>query len=774
PVIPVHVSPVATEPSRLVFFYEPSGDEATLLALQDSLIERGAYHVNVFPPSHIACMLPDKIDAGEAAAFAGAIAVEDRRIAALRTESAVPGVEFLRQCYDLAKRVADPEDEPFLELPAGAASPGNQSMIIEAAPEEMGAREPASDGPDGTEAEGAVVRRFYQNSEMLLGRIVVNIITPESSFWWNTENWTEERLSSAEQGATAALLSYQQQFPYASINFIVRWNMKVPTYYEPIQTEIDDHGDWINDVLRRINGKYYYPSEPPYVVVDKLNRDRLKYYNADWVFTVFICSAFRDADHAFLRELTTVSYGMFGGPYLVCPFPAGNYYFHPDESYRLAVYLQHEIGHIFWALDEDLYAKGDCHNRSGYLNLENKNKIDRIIMGGPANTCDFDIGPCAMQSTYGTVCEYTAAHMGFCDLDENAIPDVFDSPPVVEFAGGVAETVVVDTFTIRGKVISVPIPNQNYKQDSTYWINYSAPLKDAVININGFGNLYFLPEDERWDEVEEDLVIPLTDLPVGMTVVELKVRNSAGCESQQIVKRIFRAGLSYSLFTANAADNGVALTWYMVGDTFDAIFDLYRVDFNTHPPDTTLLATGLEPSGPPEERFLPFAYFDPDIEPMQTYGYFIRGTYELSIQGEPPKTFVTDSKLFKVTAPLPIDEGDMMSAFTPNPFSAETHFSLRVPQTFEKFSARSEGRGESGGSRAPGLIKEIPTSVKITAYDVMGRYVATVLKERYYGTTVTLAWNGTTDNNEPVPSGVYFLKIAVGQAIQTKQVTILR
>ncbi len=116
----------------------------------------------------------------------------------------------------------------------------------------------------------------------------------------------------------------------------------------------------------------------------------------------------------------------------------------------------------------------------------------------------------------------------------------------------------------------------------------------------------------------------------------------------------------------------------------------------------------------------------------------------------------------------------MISALTPNPFSTATHFSIRVPQTFQGTDSRTETRRESGASQAPGLIKEIPTSVQVTVYDVMGRYVATVLDEKYYGTTVTLAWDGTTDEGDPVPSGIYFLRMNVGSVTQTKKVTILR
>lgn len=772
PVIQINYSAPTGEPSRRVYFYEPSGDEARLLELRRQLIDEGAYQVNTFTPSHIVCMLPDRLSAHAIAGGHGALAVEDRQLEMQRSPSAIPKVDFYRECYALAKAVSSSDLKPFMDRPEEVLERQIRSEPFTLSPEEMAAAEAHENEAARSSGETTVIHRFYQNTEFMLGNIVVNLILPESNTYYDLEDWTDERISEAIKGAIAALLTFQENYPNAAMNLIIRTYAKVPTYYECIRTSIDAHDGWMNSVIRSIDPRYNY-YDPAYVVVHRFNQSVQNYYQSDWVFSMFIVSAEKALYHMF-REARQVAFAFFGGPYLACPFPAGDLYFHSDESFRLAAYLQREIGHVFWALDEDQYNKGDCHNRSGYLNYENGNKVDDVIMGVPVNECDIP-GLCVMESpswASGIICNYTAAHMGIIDADENGVPDIFDSPPVITFEGGFAETLVADTFTVRGKAMSIAIPNSNYKQDSTKWNDYACPLKDAVMNVNGFGNLYLLPEDKRWDSIEEDLVIPMTDLSVGLTTVEISVRNAAGFKSPPIVKNIFRAGLTFSLYSAQTTNDGIALSWYMIGETFKAQFDLYRICSEGGVCDTSMISSDLQPAGEPENQFLPYSFFDSDVEPARTYQYFIRGTYQLAIQGGAPQTFVTDSKVFKATAIIPIDEGSILSALYPNPFTASTNFSLRVPRSYQNSGVNSESSGP--GDTPRGISHEVPTQVKITVYDVAGRYLATVLDESFYGSVQTLAWDGTTDTNELVPSGIYFLKAVVGNRTEVRKIAILR
>lgn len=773
PVVQINYVAGDREHSRRVYFYEPSGDDSKLLQLRTQLIEAGAYNVNTFSPSYIVCMLPDRISASGMGA--GVVAIEEPQMRTTTGIGAAPELSFYRDCYKLAKRLASSDKKPFVETRVDALERQLRSDPVILSPEEMARQEKLPNDSRQSSTATATFRRFYQNAEFMLGNIVVNMILPESiSQYHNTEDWSSQRISDAIKGAIAALLTFQENCPEARMNFIIRSYKQAPTYYECIDYPFENRSGWVRSVIAGIHPEWFSYYDPDYVVVHNFNNAALDYYQADWVFSMFIVSAEHALYHMF-PDSRQIAFAYLGGPFLVCPFPAGDYYFDSDESRRLAAYLQREIAHIFWALDEGQIGRGDCTNRSGYLSYENGNKIDDVIAGFPVNTCDH-IESCLMLSPEwygGVICNYTAGHMGLVDADENGVPDVFDSSPTIQFeTGAAAETLVVDTFTIRGKAISVPIPNQNQKQDTTKWNDYACPLKDAVMNVNGFGNLLLLPEDGRWDSIEEDLVIPLTDLSVGLTSVAIQIRNTAGFKSAPIVKNIFRAGLTYALYNVEANNQGINLSWYMVGETFNARFDLYRICSHDGITDTTMIATNLEPSGEPEDQFLPYAYYDSDVEPTMTYEYFVRGSYELAIQGGEPRLFVTDSKLFKATAIIPIAEGRLMSNLYPNPFNTSTNFSLRVPRSYRESGINSAA--SPSGNQPRGISREVPTRVKITVYDALGRYVTTIHEDAYYGSVLTLQWDGTNEANEAVPSGIYFIKSIVGNRIDIKKVTVLR
>jgi hypothetical protein len=769
-VMAIDCAAVTAEPARRVYFYDASADEMGVVELQKRLLGLGAYHVNVFPPSHVVCNLPETLPVSEVTRGTSISAFEEREMRQLRSDSAAPGIQWLRECYDLARRSVEPDEEAVRMMRELSVSGGLRDSV--------GALDPAllaRSVADRAPADGAVFRRIDQNAEFMIGKIVVNMIIPESKY--NMENWKESEKGQAIQGTIAGIIRYQELFPHAPMNFIIRTIEDVATYYEPSHTLFDNHENWIRDVMSGIGYNYANWDAPR--VVDKFHRNVLAYFAADWIFTVFIIRAKNMIDYRILNtDFTT--YAIRGGPYMILPFPTGPYSYYFEPSFITSLCVQHDVGHIFWGMDESEFSQGwSCENRCGYLDYQNANKIEEYILEYiPVNHCIGLCTRCIMDIPEWhwerEVCPYTAGQMGIVDWDENDVPDIFDLPPIAEFIGGPAETLVTDAYTVRCAVKSVAIPNRNYKQDSTYWIDYACPLKDVVMDLNGFGNLYLLPEDGKWDEVEEEVVIPLTDLPVGLTSIELYIRTTVGNKSPARVKQIFRAGLSYTLFTADCGNGGIELSWFMVGETFHAVFDLYRIETEGGISDTTLIAVGLQPSGAPEDQFLPFAYFDSDVTSAKTYWYFIRGTYALSIQGGPPQEFVTDSKAFKAMAIVPIPAGEMLSHATPNPFKTSTRLSVIVPKSYTGGSAQDPSPAGGNPTVASGLKREVPTELVVKVFDVAGRHIKTVLRESYFGTTVTIGWDATNDKNEPVPSGIYFLKASAGPVSQVRKVTVLR
>lgn len=64
--------------------------------------------------------------------------------------------------------------------------------------------------------------------------------------------------------------------------------------------------------------------------------------------------------------------------------------------------------------------------------------------------------------------------------------------------------------------------------------------------------------------------------------------------------------------------------------------------------------------------------------------------------------------------------------------------------------------------------------VEITVYDISGRNIITLLHEFQKAGSKMIAWNGTNDLGEKVPSGIYLLTLQAGNFLQTKKCLVLK
>ncbi len=96
-------------------------------------------------------------------------------------------------------------------------------------------------------------------------------------------------------------------------------------------------------------------------------------------------------------------------------------------------------------------------------------------------------------------------------------------------------------------------------------------------------------------------------------------------------------------------------------------------------------------------------------------------------------------------------DGDSLLIAYPNPFNSSTTIRLTVPASVD--------RG--------------PASLKI--YDVLGREVRDFdLTSSGAGGTTEIVWNGTTDDGNPVNSGVYFVVYRTGSKVQSLKLMMLK
>ncbi len=98
---------------------------------------------------------------------------------------------------------------------------------------------------------------------------------------------------------------------------------------------------------------------------------------------------------------------------------------------------------------------------------------------------------------------------------------------------------------------------------------------------------------------------------------------------------------------------------------------------------------------------------------------------------------------------------------TPNPFRDVTTIHYEVPRLIEQKNGTT--------LRTNGALA---TTVKI--YDVRGRLVTTLVEEQVPPGLFTVGWNGVDDFGSPMPSGVYFVKLQIGQKFLTKRATLVR
>ncbi|MEJ2722061.1 MAG: hypothetical protein P8181_13130, partial [bacterium] len=437
------VAPALTGPMTRVYIEAAPIGESKTLEMRRRLIAAGAAHVNLFLPYDIvACEVPVSMDL-RALIGDPRVGVSD----ASRPAGAGNGIRFVDQCYENARRSRSPAPSP-----AGVDREGFDDAVI-TVPRDI-VRESVERAETAAAAGGVEERSIEQNAEFLAGDILMQVILPESE--GHGEDWSESAIASALQGSFAAGIAYQQRFANVPMHFIFKAEEQVATAFEPIQTTMDDHPAWIGELMTKLG--IPAGSSPPLRVHDYNNRGR-RYYQTDWAFTAFVASSENAINHRFADQWYT-AYALLGGPYLVIPHPAGENPFEIDPVLLFSTVFQHEMSHVFWALDEYPGPNNDsqCSSRSGYLDYANMNKVTEFLDGTLAGCPGVETVDCIMwkakEDLGRPVCRYTQGQVGVIDNNRNDIPDVYDEAPTVEFEAALVETVNTPDVAVNMRVIS--------------------------------------------------------------------------------------------------------------------------------------------------------------------------------------------------------------------------------------------------------------------------------------------------------------------------------
>ena len=365
--------------------------------------------------------------------------------------------------------------------------------------------------------------RWFDTSEFMIGRVAVSILFPESDGTTdpNRYNWTPALRDSVIRSAVRGLAKWSgfAASHGIALSFAIEVHAGLATRYEPIDRTVAEEDNWIEDVLAGYAG---YRSDALTLEYDVANATRSR-LGAQWSVLLFAVQNDTDPDGAFPDGY--FSHARLGGPFFVTPVNNMN-----STSATLDFYIEHEIAHSFWALDEHFPSNGwwSCQLTTGYFNQPNSNSV----VPAPGY-CGYRRG-CLMYANYpDSLCDFTQRQIGWADLDGNGIPDLIETHPAVFPDSSEYRTVAGSPITLRGKALEVAIPNQNPYH---YFLGDSisiASIDSVRYRVDGGPANQAVPSDGTFDSGREWFTATLPVLPPGDYVVEWEAWNSNGLKNAE-------------------------------------------------------------------------------------------------------------------------------------------------------------------------------------------------------------------------------------------------
>jgi hypothetical protein len=746
------------------------------VALRDRLIAAGARNVNLFVPAMvIVCDLP----VGAAVEMPATFRSEpSQQVKALQSGTGSWG--WIVDAYRTIDRMKSEPAAASAALPV----PGEdfQDVVLTISPER--AREARREVEKSRALQGLApaaqpALNIGQTSEFLGGLVLANFILPESdgTLGGQSENWSDEDVTSAKQGAVEAMLSWQGLAVTMNLDFTFNFGLdanrnetfvRAPCGYEPIDFAMDSDPIWIMDTMHKLG--YGLHTSDVIAAVHEFNELERARWHTQWVFTAFIANSRNVPTHRFGGgDAPYTAYAYLGGPFMVEPHPAGT---DPNGVGERLVYSQivnHEVGHNFWTLDEYPGSPGICTETSGYLAYSNGNQT-MTGPGGEESRCN-PLVECIMHSAARKDifprpwCHWSLGHLGIIDNDGSGRPDIFEARPEIIFQAAGPETVTTNEYTLRFKVRARAVPNRNPRIAPADRVNYAAPLADGWISIGQTSRILLDPLDGRWNEVEEDCEFRVQVPMTGQFVFTVMAENSVGYASTPTKKVIYFAGINYARTALTVRTSRIDISWETVPDPFGAKFNVYRLEPGEEfvvVPDEPLPGRRLNVDYVPPQTtggaFVPYRFIDTDVVPGRDYRYYIEGAFTLPY-GNGTRDYSSLSHVVAQTAMIPMVDAEVISNVAPNPSRGAVTVSVRVPPTY------------GGTERAP---IRLATSVEIAVYNVRGQLVRSLKSGGEFSDIVTVHWDGNDSRNRPAPSGVYFVRAVAGVNEASQKIVLIR
>ena len=293
------------------------------------------------------------------------------------------------------------------------------------------------------------------SSEFMIGNISVGIFFIESNATnppgENAEDWNSTELQLARNEILDGFHWWEMRAAenHTTINFSWEFHEKVNVSSEPIKHKSStsqtgkDMWKWVDEATDSLG----FEASGYQGVRDYINDLRIR-KASHWTFAVFVVDSSNDKDNEFSDGDFAFAY--LGGPFCVMTYGNQNY-----GIENMDAVMAHEMGHIFFALDEYAEAEEPKTKRTGYLNVPNKNSE----YGGPAEEKSIMRGG-TEPYTDGDVSRYARGAIGWWDRDGDAIVDIVDTHPETETED--AEDVYYSTEVfINGSALVQPLENKN-------------------------------------------------------------------------------------------------------------------------------------------------------------------------------------------------------------------------------------------------------------------------------------------------------------------------
>jgi hypothetical protein len=395
-------------------------------------------------------------------------------------------------------------------------------------------------------------------AEFMLGDVLVTVVLMESDPTLpgadpSTENWTAATINAVQQKVTDGMnwwkdtfqnndsFYFNEDLPLLNFKFDWTWALDpVETKYEPIANYSSVHELWVNDFLGRPDVDFAQ-SLDIYKDIKAFNNFQREKHSSDWAFTIFVVNSTNDVDDYFPSNPEPApgevnyrgAFAFLGGQFLVVP------------SDRPTTTFAHEVGHMFYALDE--YSTGHGYNmKAGYYNTQNTNGA----AGNPTENFLSSQEPSIMASGAGQQTAWTQnitsqssqEMIGWKDSDGDGVMDVLDVPFTLLGSGNYDES--SGTYRFKGESEVRTLPNKN---------TFGGPNTNVVYNditINKIRRAEYSIDGGAWTTIVDFANTPTS------TDLDLSIPVSAGEHTLRIRTFDQRTGASSEIFMATISSPG--------------------------------------------------------------------------------------------------------------------------------------------------------------------------------------------------------------------------